>query len=76
MFCQKFERETMKKFEGNKEQNEAKHGEKAINGMHVLVIPFESVDSMLHLVVAPYWKQRTGSSLFHSTPAIPDTCYT
>ena len=46
-------------FERKKEQNEAKHGESVIDGMHVLVIPLGFVDSVLYPVFAPDRKQRT-----------------
>ena len=46
--------------EREKEQNEAEHGESAIDDMHVLVIPFGYIDSVLYLVFASNCKQRTG----------------
>ena len=56
----KVEKEDHAKSLRNKEQNEAEHGKSAINGMHILVIPLASVDSMLYPVFAPDCKQRMG----------------
>ena len=39
-----------KEFERKKEQKEAEHEESAIDGMHVLLIPLGSCDSVLYLV--------------------------
>ena len=63
-----------KEFKREKEQNEAEHRESTIDGMQVLVIPLGSVDSVLYPILGPDYNVRF-SLLFHSAPAIPDTCY-
>ena len=54
-----------KELERHEKQNEAEHGESAIDGMHVLLFPLGSVDSVLYPVVAPVCKHRT---LFFALP--------
>ena len=51
-------------FERKKEQNEAEQRESAIDGMHVLIIPLVSVDSVLYPVFAMDCKQRTAFVAF------------